>query len=322
MAADAATAARATPLEGSAPLLARRSARSWRDAFVRLAQTLFGPAAARSAERNVSLAHSLMQAHVPLLPESYVAATWLASALAGAAMLVVLGTVALGPALLAGEALSLPLVVVALATPIIVAAGLYVGLMVYPDYRAGERRRAIDSDLPYAVNYVAAMSSAGVVPAAIFRDLARQPVYGEASRELAWMARDMELFGHDFIQAMNRAIARSPSRRFQEFLQGAKTTVLSGGDLKSYFSDKAEQYMKENRRRQKEYVDGLGILAESYVTVVIAGPLFMLVLLSIMAVIGRAAETAEMALYGLVFLMLPVSHIAFTWVVRNMSAEG
>jgi archaeal flagellar protein FlaJ len=142
------------------------------------------------------------------------------------------------------------------------------------------------------------------------------------SREVAWLVRDIDLLGMDLLTSINRAIARSPSLRFQEFLQGAKTTILSGGDLKEYFQSKAEQYMSENRRTQREFLDGLGILAESYVTVVIAGPLFMLVLLSIMLLIGRQAASSVAFLFLLIFIVLPLAHTAFSWVIRNMAPEA
>jgi flagellar protein FlaJ len=110
--------------------------------------------------------------------------------------------------------------------------------------------------------------------------------------------------------------------RFQEFLQGAKTAILSGGDLKAYFAAKAEQYMTENRRVQREFIEGLGILAESYVTVVIAGPLFMLVMLSIMLVVGRSTGSSQTFLFMLIFLLLPLTHGAFSWVLKNMAPEA
>ena len=136
------------------------------------------------------------------------------------------------------------------------------------------------------------------------------------------MVRDIDLLGADLLTALSRAIHRSPSRRFQEFLQGAKTTILSGGDLKLYFSSKAEQYMSENRRVQKEFLDSLGLMAESYVTVVIAGPLFMLVMLSIMLLVGRSNASSQAFLFLLIFVLLPLAHVGFSWTIKNMAPEA
>ena len=300
------------------PVHPRGRASDW---HLRGALLVFGGLARRQAARRPRLRFALEQAHLSHLPETFLALTWfntLLTVVVGYA--VVLG--GLGAAQLLGRVPSAPIVAVALMMPALAAACAYVALSVYPDYWAGERRRRIDKDLPYAVNYIAAMASAGVVPAVLLRDLARERTYGEVSREVAWMVRDLDLLGVDLLTALSRGIARSPSRRFQEFLQGAKTTILSGGDLKTYFGAKAEQYMGENRRVQREFLDSLGILAESYVTVVIAGPLFMLVMLSIMLVVGSGSASTQAFLFLLSFVILPVTHATFAWVVRNMAPEG
>lgn len=290
-------------------------------AYIRLGIRLFGAPARASAAKQERLRFSLEQAHIAMLPEAYVAFTWLSTLAAGvgAALIVALG---LAFASLAGSALPIAIFAAILVLPIMAAATVFVAVATYPDYRAGERRRAIDRDLPYAVNYIAAMSSAGVIPALLIKDLAREKTYGEVSREMAWIVRDIELMGHDLLTALQASIARSPSRRYQEFLQGAKTTILSGGDLKAYFASKADQYMGDNRRIQKDFLESLGIMAESYVTVVIAGPLFMIVMLSIMLVVGRSSHSSELFLFFLVFMMLPVAHTGFAWVIRNLTPEG
>ena len=291
------------------------------EAYVAFCLRFFGPTARRSAQRNDKLRHALEQAHLGFLPDVFLAFAWMNTFLS-----VVLGYVLAFLGIAAwnalGEGPSLPVAAVLLVLPLLAGASFFVAQTVYPDYRAGERRRLIDRDLPYAVNYIAAMSSAGIVPTTLLRDLARETTYGEVSREVAWMVRDIDLLGLDLLMSINRAIARTPSLRFQEFLQGAKTTILSGGDLKAYFASKAEQYMGENRRVQKEFLDGLGIMAESYVTVVIAGPLFMLVLLSIMVLLGRGTASSMAFLFMLVFLALPLAHSTFSWVIRNMAPEA
>jgi flagellar protein FlaJ len=296
-------------------------ARERGEAYYRFCLRAFGKPASRAAEKSKKLRYSLEQAHIELLPEVFIAFTWMNTlvGILGAYVLVV-GALIVSTAM--GAVITRPVIAVLGVLPLLLGASWYVAQSVYPDYRAGDRRRLIDRELPYAVNYIAAMSSAGIVPTVLLRDLARETTYGEVSREVAWMVRDIDLLGLDLLTAINRAISRSPSVRFQEFLQGAKTTILSGGDLKAYFASKAEQYMHENRRTQKEFLDGLGILAESYVTVVIAGPLFMLVLLSIMLLLGRGTAASMAFLFGLVFLALPLAHTAFGWVVKNMAPEA
>lgn len=291
------------------------------ESYVAFTLRLLGDPARAVARREVKLAHALQQAHVAMRPEAFLAFAWMNTLVALLVGCVLLG-LGVGLAALLGRPPALPLAVALLTVPLVLAGSVYLAQTTWPDHRAGERRRLIERELPYAVNYIAALSSAGVIPTTLLRDLAREPTYGEVAREAAWMVRDIDLLGLDLITALQRGIERSPSRRFQEFLQGAKTTILSGGDLKVYFAAKAEQYMADNRRTQKEFLESLGIMAESYVTVVIAGPLFMMVMLSIMLVIGKATASSEVFLFFLVFVMLPVAHAGFSWVMKNLTVEG
>lgn len=293
----------------------------FKERYLRLCIRVLGDLARPSAKRADKLRHALEQAHLDYLPEAFLALVWMNSALAALASYVLVFA-ALGVSSILGAFPPTPIAIILLVMPLLVAGTTFVAQIVYPDYRAGERRRLIDRDLPYAVNFIAAMASAGVVPATLLRDLAREKTYGEVAREVAWLVRDIDLLGIDLLTAIQRATGRTPSRRFQEFLQGAKTTILSGGDLKAYFVSKADQYMGENRRVQKEFLESLGLMAESYVTVVIAGPLFMLVMLSIMLLIGNASLSSEAFLFLLTFVLLPLAHATFGWVVRNMAPEA
>ena len=123
------------------------------------------------------------------------------------------------------------------------------------------------------------MASAGVTPTEIFKSLSKQEIYSEIMEEAAWIYRDVELLGLDILTAIKTNIDRTPSERFKEFLQGMVVTVTSGGSLKTYFMHKADQYMWENRQTQKQLLETLGIMAESYVTAAVAGVLLLLIVI-------------------------------------------
>ncbi len=60
--------------------------------------------------------------------------------------------------------------------------------------------------------------------------------------------------------------------------------------------------MTEKRMVQKEFIEKLGIIAETYVTAFVAGPLFLIVILSIMSMMG-----AEIVLlYLVIYVMIPM----------------
>jgi flagellar protein FlaJ len=272
-------------------------------------------------ERNALLKLSLQRAHIYLRPEVYLAAAQLTT------LLIVVGTAL--PVLVLLAAMSAGLVAVptrllllVLPIPVVAGAMMYLLALTIPDLRALTRARDINAKLPYALNFVTTMSSAGATPEAVFVGLSRQPIYGAVAHEAAWITRDVQLLGMDIVTALGRAIERSSSAKFQDLLQGTITALTSGGDLKTYFLNKSEQFLYENRQEQKRFLDGLGVLAESFVTVVVAAPLFLIVILSVMTSLGGSGKQTLLLGYMLVFLLLPLSQFGFAAAIKAMTPEA
>ncbi len=283
-----------------------------------IAYKIFGNLAKKSTQIEY-IKVNLQKAYIEVRPEAYIAFAWM-NALMGAiaGMVLIFLYAIILPAF--GIILPVKLLAIIIPAPILIAALAYFITLMIPESKVSSRRKDIDNKLPYALNFIAAMATAGVTPAVIFKSLAEQKVYGEVSKEAAWIYRDIAIFNIDIITALRNAVTRTPSIRFQEFLQGAITTITSGGNLKNYFMAKAEEYMRENRRLQKEFLETLGVLAESYVTVVVAGPLFLIVMLSVMSLVGGGAGSTMM-LYLIALVVLPLSNLGFAFVINSMAPE-
>jgi len=126
----------------------------------------------------------------------------------------------------------------------------------------------------------------------------------------------------DLITAIKHAVDRAASPWATEFFQGMVGTLSSGGNLKLYFLNRAEHYMRENRIRLTMFLETLGLMAESYVVVAVAMPLFLIVMLVIMFwVSGAGSQISEGMVYGIVMGLLPMIHIAYSGLVWMMSEE-
>lgn len=201
---------------------------------------------------------------------------------------------------------------------VVFGGGTYVAFLNAPKAINSDRKRNIDIMLPYAVHYMSAMSGAGVIPVDILSSLAKNKIYGEAAKEASYIVRDIKVLGHDLVQAMKTVASTTPSYRFQEFLQGAITIVSSGGDLESYFKIKAEQYVIENRREQREFLETLGLIAETYITAFVAGPLFLIVMMSVMATMGGMDL---MLMYILIYIAIPIATLVFVILISSITPE-
>jgi len=257
--------------------------------------------------------HNLEKAHIDMRPGAYLSYVWVNTILAAAISITVFLILVV---LLSVE---FYILLIFLLIPVFVTVITYFYFINYPASRAKARGKKIDLHLPYALNFISAMSSAGITPTEIFKSLSKQRIYGELQEEALWIYRDVGLLGRDIISAIKANINRTPSEKFKEFLQGAIVTVQSGGALKPYFMSKAEQYTRENRVAQKQLIESLGIMAEAYVTAAVAGVLLIIIIIPLLMIISNASRGDLIIIYIFAFIVIPLIHLGFAVVLSSMS---
>ncbi|MGB9635897.1 MAG: type II secretion system F family protein [Thermoplasmata archaeon] len=283
-----------------------------------VAWKMFGEKAEVAARMNQKLEDDLLKAHIRMRPEEYIAYVWFITLITGIALSIVGIVLGIFLVLMGNLVLGIPIAVI---LPVGGTYMTYFIMMHTPASRAKARARDIDKKISPAMSFVSAMASADVNIDVIFKELARQHIYGEIKEEAGWITRDTELLGVDILTAIKKGASRTPSAKFQDFLQGVVTTSTSGGQLKPYFLTKAEQYEKEAKLEMAKRLETLGMLAETFVTVVVAFPLFLVVIMAIMALVGGQGRFILNILYVIVFLMIPLSQFGFIFVIWNMSKE-
>ncbi|WP_048815438.1 type II secretion system F family protein [Methanosalsum zhilinae] len=202
---------------------------------------------------------------------------------------------------------------------ILILYTMYHLCMIYPAFVAGGRGRNIDQMLPYAINYISSMSDAGVLPLDLYRSLADNDVYGEISTEAKYLVKNVEILGHDLVTATKNLARTTPSEKLEGFLHGSITVITSGGELKPYLNQKSEQFFIEKKQEQKEFLDILGLLGETYVAAFVAGPLFLIIVVAIMSLIGGGANIATLKI--IIYSVIPVGNALFIILVHSMTPE-
>ena len=298
-----------------------------------LSLLLFGWLGRLLTKDSFKLKRQLVQARIPLLPAGYVAHAAMqvfATFIAGLAL--VFAFIAVGVPFLAqmtgpnGEPIIVSEFIQAiLALVLIIVLPLLIAMVNWlePGMRIGSRAKDMDRKLPFAASYTAAMAAANSTPDKIFKSLAQnEHIYGDIAYDSSMIYRDIQLLGMDLVTALKLAVQRAASPWVTEFFQGMVGTLTSGGNLKLYFLNRAEHYMRENRVRLHIFLESLSMMAESYVVVAVAMPLFLIVMLVIMFwVSGSGAQLSEEMVYGVVMGVLPVIHIAYGILVWMMSDE-
>jgi len=271
---------------------------------------MFGKLAEKN--KNVSkLGEDILKAHMLIRPQEYIAYVYFLTMLVAIPLLIIF----ILTLLLGNMIISLLMVMALIIGPVVT----YILMIGNPTSLAKTRGKKIDGKLPSTMNFISALASADVNVDMIFKELAIRPEYGEVSKEAEWITRDTELLGKDILTALRDGAKRSPSQKWSEFLQGVVTTSTSGGRLKPYFIAKGEEFENELKLQMKRTNETISLFAESFVTVGVAFPLFLIIIVAIMALISPNPGISLILLYFVVLIMLPVLIILFAWIIKSTS---
>lgn len=199
----------------------------------------------------------------------------------------------------------------------VLAAGTYFLRWELLDQRAYARSTEIEATLPQTVAFIYALSRSGMSIPKVLEILAEhRDVYGEAANELAIVVADMNLFGTDVITALENMAQYTPSENMEEFANNLASVLASGRNLSEFLYQQYETYRKEAASQQRQYLDLLSTFAEAYVTVLVAGPLF---LITILVVIGLVLEDTLSLVRAIGYIGIPLGTLAFAVYVDSVT---
>lgn len=198
------------------------------------------------------------------------------------------------------------------------------GFYIYPIYRADTLKRELEDELPFITGYMAILTSAGVSPEKVFYSLSNLSIPLAVTAEAKDVVRNVNLFGSDIISALEETSKRTPSQRFRETIEGFITTIHSGGNLAAYLREKSKEYMRLKRINLKKYSDTLSMLSEFYVTLLLTGPLFLVIMLVVMAMLGGGdfgIISPDLLLELLTYVGIPLGAITFLIILDTVSPK-
>jgi len=219
---------------------------------------------------------------------------------------------------------TLPAVFFGVGGSLFTIAASIIGFYIYPVYRADKLRRDLEDELTFTTGYMAILASAGVSPEKIFYSLSNLSVPLTVSAEAKNVVRGVNLFGLDVISALEEVSKRTPSERFREMLEGFISTIHSGSNLAIYLREKSRQYMKLKKISLRKFSDTLSILSEFYVAVLVTGPLLLVIMLAVMAMMGGGGLgmlSPDLLLNIITYLGIPLGSIMFLIILDAVSPK-
>lgn len=187
----------------------------------------------------------------------------------------------------------------------------------FPDMEKKNRAVKINLTIHNAVSYFYAMQRGGATMMQTVRSIAESAsIYGEVAYEFRMIVRDADYFGKDFLTAARDLTVTTPSERLKDFLDDIISVSESGGDMVAFLQSKVRIYHEEAKFEQSQFLNTLQMVGETYVTVFVAGPLFLII---IMIVMGFMGGMAEMQFTVVTYAAIPIGSLIFILLLDMIS---
>jgi len=200
--------------------------------------------------------------------------------------------------------------------------GFLIGIIYFrslPSIKASERKRKIDAVLYYVTTYMASLASSGSNPLTLFELLSKYKEFSEIQKDAKEIYDLVTSMGVSLPMALHYKAQYTPSRDWREILEGIRSILIEGGSLDEFLYRKARQLAEEYKRNLVEYSNTMQVLLEVYITLVVVGVIFVIILTTLMASITSATEF----IYGMQLfssaVILPLATIMFVFILKSIN---
>ncbi len=280
---------------------------SFQDIFAQMSTSAFGWLAKRTEKTFTFLREKLSLADIKILLRTYLAMIYMASFLVAIFAFVISFNV-----LIVLTDVTQALIYSCVIFIFVFLASIAFGIS-YPSMKAQERKRNIETNLPFAIIHIASIASSGVPPGKIFKLLTNYTEYGAIAEEARKITRNIELLGMDVTSAIREVARTTPSENFRLFLSGFASTIDTGGDLYSFLRTEAEKALFEYRIKREKYFKLISTYADIYTALLIVAPFFFVAVLAMMSLIEGTlwGLRIEDIIFLATFVILPFINILF-----------
>lgn len=214
-------------------------------------------------------------------------------------------------------------IILAFGTGIIFGVLTILGFYLYPSIRISDRSSKIEDQLPFAVLYMSTLAGTGTSRKEIFGNLSRTDEYNELSDEAEKIYRDIDQFGMDVQEALEKGAKRSPSDEWSDVLWGMNHVVTTGGSIREFLKERSSVLMNEYERRIEEFSNQLSLLIEVYIIMVIFGSIIFTSMSVVMTSFSDLDPSVIVMIQLLAtFLGLPLISFIFMIIVDGLTPGG
>lgn len=189
--------------------------------------------------------------------------------------------------------------------------GTFVFMFFYPSMEKKSAETKINQELPFAAIHMASISGSMIDPSKIFSIIISTGEYPHLSREFTKLINEINIYGYDLVSALRKVAFDSPSGKLSELLNGLATTITSGGDLPAFFDKRAQTLLFDHKLEREKYTKSAETFMDIYISVVIAAPMILMVLLMMMKISGLGISLSTTMITLIMVLGVSAINVVF-----------
>jgi len=279
--------------------------------FAKFSNRLFSDVSNNLMEKNYfpNLNHELRKANIPFLTHTYVSMMLLASAISIiAALFLVIFFLFFNlspdyPFLFLVKKSYLLRFVKIFWIILVVPVLTFFSMYYYPSSEKKYIANKINQELPFVTIHMSAIASSGIEPGKIFRIILLSKEYPNTKKEIKKLLNQVNLYGYDIVTALRNTARITSSPKLAELFNGLAITITSGGELKEFLDKRSETLIFDYKIEREKYTKMAEVFMNLYISIVIAAPMIMTILLVMMKIIP-GFSIMGLGINALTFLML------------------
>lgn len=193
----------------------------------------------------------------------------------------------------------------------------FFSVLYYPYTEVSTLASKMESELPFVVIQMSAIATSDVEPTNIFKIISKNKDSPALAKEAKKIVNQVNLFGFDLTTALKNVADASPSVKWTELLNGMSSTILSGGSLGNYLSKTSESLLFHYRIEKEKATKFAETFMGLYISIVIAAPMLIMLLLIIMSVAGVGPEIGVLGIAVLISSVVGLVNFIFIFYLFN-----
>ena len=131
---------------------------------------------------------------------------------------------------------------------------------------------------------MSAIAGSMIEPSKIFEIIVSTKDYPYLEKEFVKVINEINIYGYNLVSVLRTISFNCASPKLAELYNGIATTITSGGDLSNFFQKRSESLLFEYRLEREKYTKFAETFMDIYISVVIAAPMILMLLLMIMKI--------------------------------------